>query len=178
MNTGILAVDPASIGNRPTLRSFSDAGHSVEQHTSGSRPIQALLGIAHLGRDADVAQGDPRIIATSRLFDAYTDCADSGMPENESSPVTKRQLANALRFISGLSRAFPAPDISIDPSGDIWFEWHARRFRTFAIAVCDGPDLHYSALIGESKLHGTERSGGSLAPTFVFILRQIYQRNA
>ncbi len=178
MSTGLLAGDSACIRNWQTLKSFSATGRSVDERVANARPIGLSFSTSHWTQEAAVTQSDPRTVAANKLIEVYSEYLENATADDPAAASTSRALANALRFITSLSKAFPAPDISIDSSGDFWFEWYVRRFRTLAIAVGDGSYLHYSALIGESTIHGTERLSSSFAPAFVTVLRRIYQSNA
>ena len=63
---------------------------------------------------------------------------------------------NARHFINILPSAFNFPEISVDPDGEISFEWYLAPRKQFSISFGSNGELTYSGLFGSRTTHGTE----------------------
>ena len=71
-------------------------------------------------------------------------------------PVTQETLRNAYILLESLPLGFPAPSISAEPDGNLTLEWHRSARRTLSVSVTADGYLHYAALLGASRVYGTE----------------------
>lgn len=65
-------------------------------------------------------------------------------------------LIYAIEFLGYLSSSTPIPEISVDPDGDIAFEWDFGPRKIVSVRVERDGTLHYAGLIGHATFHGTE----------------------
>lgn len=71
--------------------------------------------------------------------------------------VSLRSVRQALRFLKHIPSGLPAPHVSIDPDGEVSFEWRPAPHRAFSISIGENGSLTYAALFGKnSRQHGTE----------------------
>lgn len=101
----------------------------------------------------DTWSGHVYWVTVRRTFDAYDESSD---PDWDGRGVALMTLSHALRFLDHVPAGYPAADVSVDPDGEISFEWYREPRRTFAVSV--GPDgrLSYAGLFGDSRIRGSE----------------------
>jgi hypothetical protein len=62
----------------------------------------------------------------------------------------------AIRFVRSLPTTIPHPEITIDPDGEVSFEWYEGPRRVFTISIGGRNDITYAGLFGFNKVNGTE----------------------
>ena len=72
-------------------------------------------------------------------------------------PVTPESVSAALRVVEELPSDVETPELSVDPEGNIEFDWHLDNGTMFTISVGSTGDVAISGLyLGEAKLTGME----------------------
>ena len=79
----------------------------------------------------------------------------------------------AAHFLRTMPLGTVAPDVGIEPDGNLTLEWHRSAYRTLSVSVSPEGDLHYSALIGPNKVYGTEAFLGDIPQPILDIVRRI-----
>ncbi len=64
--------------------------------------------------------------------------------------------SNAKRFIFSLPSTIPVPEISIEPDGEIAFEWYLGSHWVLSASIGLASEINYAGLLGTSKIHGVE----------------------
>ncbi len=102
-----------------------------------------------------VAIGEPRFAAQEALAAALRARAkewkDIGTVRVEPSTY-----AYAEEFLALLPPTVLLPDVSVDPDGEINFEWDEGKRRVFSVSVGRDGTLTFAGLFGQAKIHGTE----------------------
>lgn len=70
--------------------------------------------------------------------------------------VNFNSYLHAGAFVRALPRLVPAPDIGVDPDGEVSIEWSLGTRSVLTVSIGSDGRLSYSALIGLSKVRGTE----------------------
>ena len=71
--------------------------------------------------------------------------------------LTERTYAMARRFLQRLPPGTSAPEASLDPDGEIAFDWFGPRGKNFSISVRHDGRLSYAGrLAQEVSVHGTD----------------------
>jgi hypothetical protein len=68
-------------------------------------------------------------------------------------------MASAQYAVQVLKEALlyaAAPEVSVDPDGEVALTWHHGPRRVFSVSVGPRGALTYAGIFGESKLHGVE----------------------
>ena len=72
--------------------------------------------------------------------------------------VKSETVKAAIRFAYCLPRLGPLPEVSVDPDGEISFDWMAPTGELFSVSVNDQSRLAYAGWFGEkSRTHGIEQ---------------------
>lgn len=88
-------------------------------------------------------------------------------------PIAPETLTHACRFLGSLPPGIPAPSIGAEPDGHVTFEWHRSPRWTLSVSISPEGDLHYAALLGSSKVYGTEPFFGETPSRILELIRQV-----
>lgn len=159
----------------PAYRSFvaraPNRGVSDDAKTLGDSVNKVL---EHLfARPAFV---EPKRQASEALDDACEECAEDNWDGYGAVAVSPRTRDYAQRLLGSLPTTFPAPEISIEPDGEVAFEWHLAPRTVLSVSVGSTDELNYAALFGRSRAHGTECFGDELPETIIALLRRLLRQ--
>ena len=84
--------------------------------------------------------------------------------------------ANAVRFSKMLPPTIPLPEIGIDTSGEITFEWCLGPRQVFIVTMGSNGEIIYAGLFGSNKTHGTEYLDDELPETVLTNIRRVFPR--
>jgi len=87
-------------------------------------------------------------------------------------PVRRQTAANALWLLQSLPASVPGPDVSVDPDGEIAFEWQPGPGRAFSISIGTGDIVTFAGLRGRKRIRGTEVLVDGLPKSLLFHLGQ------
>ncbi|HEU4559153.1 MAG TPA: hypothetical protein VFS20_14930 [Longimicrobium sp.] len=97
---------------------------------------------------------EPRRLRTPPITEAIIDLrAELGVGFDA---VSTASFLTAERFLEALPTNLPKPEVSIDPDGEMVFEWVGAPRRAFSISFGAGGRLTYAGLFGPSTTHGVE----------------------
>ncbi|MEO6742539.1 MAG: hypothetical protein ABIP20_20030 [Chthoniobacteraceae bacterium] len=125
----------------------------------GYAVARSYSGVA-LSPYAEVATAFPGSDAAARLSaeldDVMIDCRAPGWDGYGAEAVSIPAYIAAQRFIRSLPAGIPVPKLAADTDGCINFEWHVSSRRTFAVSVHPDYKLDFAALLGSTRIHGSE----------------------
>lgn len=82
---------------------------------------------------------------------------------NEGENIPFEIFSEALGFLKNLPVNFEIPDVGIEPSGAITFEWYKNPFKVFVISLNGTSTLEFAALSGRgNELHGKMNFTGEM----------------
>lgn len=84
------------------------------------------------------------------------DAAVSNWDGHGASPVDPDSLKYARRVSHFLPLTYPAPDVAVDPDGEVTFDWQHGRTRYLSFSVSPIGTLQYASIIGSSEMFGKE----------------------
>jgi hypothetical protein len=121
---------------------------------------------------ASYSLGQWRKECRNRLCKAWLEASKSNWDGYEALPVSLASLMAASEFIDALPKNIPLPEISVDPDGEISFDWYGGHRRQVSISVGKGGVLSYAALFGSDHVRGKERLQGSLPFNLIEYVRR------
>lgn len=71
-------------------------------------------------------------------------------------PLDQQALAYATRIANMLPVTEPAPEVSVDPDGEVSFDWHRNSKRTLSMSIGREGKMRYASIMGESESFGVE----------------------
>jgi hypothetical protein len=81
-------------------------------------------------------------------------------------------LAN--EFFNTIPTTIPAPEVSLDPDGEISFEWYKDRNNIFSVSIGGDKMLTYAGVFGANKARGAEYFSGLIPQAIMENLLRIY----
>ena len=70
----------------------------------------------------------------------------------------------AKTFLDYLPTSYPKPDVSIDPDGEVSFEWYKDTNNIFSISFSSGNEISYAGIFNTGEGYGKEIFNGFEAP--------------
>jgi hypothetical protein len=93
---------------------------------------------------------------------------DQLIPEIREAGADTETVDTAIHFASLLPRFAPVPETSVDPDGEISFDWFGPSGKMFSVSVNKSGRLSYAGLFeNKNRSHGTETLGASFPPTIL-----------
>ncbi|HNV88903.1 MAG TPA: hypothetical protein PKL53_08080 [Methylotenera sp.] len=89
--------------------------------------------------------GSQKASMPSKAFEALLEILGEG--EN----ISYAAFTEALIFLQNLPANFEIPDIGVEPSGAITFEWYKNPFKVFVISIDGTNSLEFAALAGSGN---------------------------
>ena len=139
-----------------------------------SERARALRSLLHAPDSASPAS----LRRTWALDDAWQAATTPGWDGYGAAPVSAEALWAAQRFLSVIPEAWPSPEITADPDGEISFEWARGPHWVFTVSVASEGQLSYAGLFGSNRVHGTETFVGTLPEAIVVGLARLFARAA
>jgi len=107
-----------------------------------------------------------------RLFEARQEHAINNWDGYGAKAIDEQSYQNAVRFILSLTPDIPAPEIGVEPDGEVVFEWYGGKREVFSISMGSRNELTYAGLYGISKTYGVEHFYENIPDT---LLNNIYR---
>jgi hypothetical protein len=112
-------------------------------------------------------------IARDELQDVWYECSQADWDGFQGQPVAWDTFHNANRFLESLSLGVALPSIGAEPDGELTFEWHRSARRTLSVSITPDGELHYAALLGPKRLHGTLPFFGEVPEEIRVLIEQV-----
>jgi hypothetical protein len=90
-----------------------------------------------------------------------------------SESVDRDSLAFAKRVALMLPVSFPGPEVTVDPDGEITFDWECGRRQRLSLSVGPNGTLRYAGIVGGSETYGTEPWRDEIPETIVHLLQKV-----
>jgi hypothetical protein len=133
-----------TIGAIPTRASGETAQYVCNELESSCRRLRDSHSI---GWGSDVE---------AELAQVLNDCRSDNWDGYGAAAIIDETYVNTRALLNALPLGTPAPSVGAEPDGDVTLEWYRSPLHTLSVSVTSAGDLHYAALIGPSRAHGTE----------------------
>jgi len=160
----------------PTLGSPYDTYNrkSVSHAVSNDAiEVQDKLREIMLSLRSSFSMGKSLTDAIDALLIISQDCNSDNWDGYGAKALTEDVFAEARCFIENLPISAPPPELSIDPDGEIVFEWYASPRKIFSVSVGIN-SLTYAGIFGSSTTHGTEPFDNDIPQTIIDNLFRVY----
>ena len=128
-------------------RRVGDRSISHEQWTEAWEESEAAELPSH-------SVSDERVAAFRAIMRAVQVATRPNWDGEGSLPVRAGSIEQAVRFIQLLPSTVPAPEVSVDPDGELSLEWDRGRRRVYSVSVGADGTLTYAGLFGYEKDYG------------------------
>ena len=151
-----------SIGGVPTRGASETACFVAAQAEEGRRRLRDsyAFGMAAKG-------------VFDELFQTFEECREPNWDGYGAQPVNEETYQLAYEFLEALPLGTPAPSMGAEPDGHITLEWYYSTRRTLSVSVSPEAELHYAALLGNSKAYGTEPFFGDAPKAIIDLIHRI-----
>ena len=150
------------------LRPMSSANGRSTQRTSRASG-KTRTADREIARAVNATKGERYFSAVQDLINLFEE--SEGMEEDTMLPTT---LVRASKLLDTIPSGFPVPEISLDPDGEVAFDW-VRSDRTM-VSVSVGPkdDPSYAAGLLDGTAHGFVRWRDTFPVALTDLLRRLY----
>ena len=133
--------------NRPQFGYYNNPGESWEAKILNklSRSIQD-----HLSNNAGSVE------KSVKLEGAYREASTPDWDGHGAMVANLHSYHRAKEFLNMLPDSIPAPEFSVDPDGEISFDWFYSKFRLISISIGDDGSLTYIGFLGNVLMKGVE----------------------
>jgi len=91
-----------------------------------------------------------------RMNEVAAECGKGDWDAEGAAALSPASFLTARRFLDALPASLRNPEVSLDPDGEMVFEWTGRARQAFSISFGAGGKLTYAGLFGPSTTHGVE----------------------
>lgn len=109
-----------------------------------------------------------------QLLNVFEGCREPGWDGYGAEAVSLRTYQYAYKFLESLPFGIPMPTIGVEADGQLTFEWYRDPSWVLSVSVSPEGDLHYAALLGVSRLSGTESFLGNTPQEILGIIRRLF----
>jgi hypothetical protein len=111
--------------------------------------------------------------AFDELNQVYAECLEPNWDGYGAMPVSNTTYRLAYEFLDAFPLGMPLPSFGAEPDGHLTLEWHHSPRWTLSVSVSPERELHYAALLGASKMYGTEPFFGEIPSRILDLIRQV-----
>ena len=123
---------------------------------------------------ASMSLGKARQDALDSLYATFTEGCQTGWDGYDASAACYESYSRANRFIEALPANFPAPEVALDPDGEVSLVWYRASGRVFTVSIGANDDLTYAGKFSPSKkTHGTEPYTGQVPKVILDNIRRL-----
>ena len=115
-----------------------------------------------------------KISLISHLAEIYEDCIEPNWDGYEAERVVWDAYLNAKRFLETYPPSMPLPELSVDPDGEIVFEWYVSPYRNFSVSIGAEEVLNYAGLFDDGPKSGTDEFFGDIPAKIFCLINQLY----
>lgn len=155
---------PAIVAGSLILQSMARPSSAVSTEATALREKAFLIEQDY---ERSVALFDNKARLLESLRELVEDCSECNWDGYGASAVNAAAVANAESFIRALPDRLKVPDLSIDPDGDISFDWIPDITKTLTLSVNGSNRLAYAWIDGTDRGHATAKFDSGVIPARV-----------
>jgi hypothetical protein len=166
-----MTVAELAIDERTFLTPIMDRGVSQEAATVKSRMKEMIAD-----RLMSLTLGGLYLEALAALEDAAEESSTDNWDGYGAKAISRMTYANAARLLLTLPTTLPAPEVAVEPDGEVAFEWFKEPRRVLSVSIGPDNEISYAGLFGRSKTHGTEYFADELPKAIVENLARLFYK--
>jgi hypothetical protein len=147
-----------------------------------SRAVSAAAEKIHdcftLARDAYLRDSAAFATRYGELISTFEEAVQEALVENwdghGARPVSPLAAQMAAAFIKLLPTAFPLPEFSVDPDGEVSLDWIRERDWLLSVSIGADGTIAYAGRFGVARQSGSEVFIDELPPNLLNCLRRLY----
>lgn len=153
----------------PSVNLYGNRGVSKEASVLQDRISSILDETTH-----SIVLGEALTEIFQTLSDILKECSTDNWDGYGARAIDMASYTEALRFLYFLPKTLPAPEITVEPDGEIAFEWRHSKRRIFSVSIGEKGELTYAGLFGFNKTHGTEFFGDEFPETILDNVQRVF----
>jgi len=110
----------------------------------------------------------------NELSEALKNCSTDNWDGYGAKPLSMDSYIEALRFYLKLPLTHPYPEVSVDPDGEIAFDWFNGPNKVFSVSIGSNYLLSYAGIFESGKIHGSEYFGDELPQEILHNLKRVF----
>ena len=127
--------------------------------------------IAHLRETITTGANQRAMIAA--LEHAYQNASINNWDGYGANPVKEVAKAEAERFLELMPSDLAMPEVSVDPDGDISFEWLKSNRYMYSVSLSGNNKIVFAGICGGNDIHGTEFFGDTIPSIIIDAIRRL-----
>jgi hypothetical protein len=157
---------------RPSaLMFFGPSGSRATSDTARFVSEQASWGRRHLQKSFTLGLRGKGVF--DDLSQVYEECLKVNWDGYSALPVKDETYRLAYELLEAFPLSTPVPSIGAEPDGQLTLEWYCSPRRILSVSVSPEGELHYAALLGESRAYGTEPFFGEAPQVIVDLIHRV-----
>jgi hypothetical protein len=158
-----VTVFPPAIYAPLSQHGISDDALHLQSTWLGS--LEALIGSSAMG------------VRYMRVQDALASLVLEAARDNwdgyGSAPVDRASLGFAKRVAQMLPVSLPEPEVTVDPDGEVSFDWECGKRQRLSFSVGPSGTFRYAGIVGGSETYGTEPWRDGIPEAIVGLLQKV-----
>jgi hypothetical protein len=151
-----------SLGGVPSHGASDTASFVAAQTNEGRRLLQKSYAFGMEGKGV-----------FDELFHTLEESREPNWDGYGAQPLSEQVYHFGQQFLEALPLGTPRPSIGAEPDGHLTIEWYRSPRRTLSVSISPDGDLHYAALLGDSKAYGTEPFFGEAPKAIVDLIHRV-----
>ena len=90
------------------------------------------------------------------LSKTWEECSVDNWDGYGAKAISLDSYRNARLFVMTLPTTVPLPEVSVDPDGEVSFEWFREPRMVFSLSIGAHNEINYAGLFGHNKVNGKE----------------------
>jgi len=108
------------------------------------------------------------------LEDLLEECSSANWDGYGAEALSLDSYTEAIRFIMALPKTIPLPEATVEPDGEIAFEWFKGPRRIFSVSIGNRNVVTYAGLFSFNKVNGEEYFGDEIPKTIMDNLERLF----
>lgn len=110
----------------------------------------------------------------NELIGALKNCSTDNWDGYGAKALCLASYEEAFRFYLKLPITTPYPEVSVEPDGEIAFDWFNGPNRVFSVSIGSNCLLSYAGIFESGKIHGTEFFGDELPQEILHNIKRVF----
>jgi len=144
-------------------------------NTGVSETAEELRDLLELtSRDCSISVTNDDSEIFQNLASLMESCSSDNWDGYDAKAIDFDSYAEATRFAQTFPKTIPLPDVTVEPDGEIAFEWYRQPRRVFSISIGSRNVITFAGLFGLNKVNGEEYFGDEIPKTILDNLERLY----
>ncbi len=144
-------------------------------NTGVSETAEELRDLLELtSRDCSISVTNDDSEIFQNLASLMESCSSDNWDGYDAKAIDFDSYSEATRFAQTFPKTIPLPDVTVEPDGEIAFEWYRQPRRVFSISIGSRNVITFAGLFGLNKVNGEEYFGDEIPKTILDNLERLY----